>query len=358
MPVSATYKHQGRNASQQFDDSLTDSTTVGATFPKPEIIRALAASKLLVKFNFANAGFGGSIVTVVSLVGTTWTMTGNQRDFEVFVNGYALRRDAVNTPTTLASRLETGINVNVKNKTANNGSIINAVTVFGPGLPGFVNFTTTPGTGLALTKLAGCDFWSMNGAACRALVAMKILKASDLSEPAFAALPAAQQALTAGQVLTDAAVQTITPNSLYKFVLTTTGGTVTYWERLRSRPFTTPELKKVTFLAFSPATSNLVTTTSATLFNGGTKPTISWTRPSGAVPAFNAKFFHGDFSDQTDVKFSDLTATIPCSVNADCNGSDYKTPITLLNSGGQTIEQFQLVGRNRFDAQIFTLVAR
>ena len=51
--------------------------------------------------------------------------------------------------------------------------------------------------------------------------------------------------------------------------------------------------------------------------------------------------------------FSTSSATIPCTANTDCAGSNYITPLTTT---GQYL--FQTIARNRFDTQIFTQLSQ
>lgn len=150
--------------------------------------------------------------------------------------------------------------------------------------------------------------------------------------------------------MTDEQILAIKPLSLYKFVITTTdGATVTYWERLRARALTTSELAHVKFLPLSEESKTLLKT-----YAGGDAPTITWTKPGDAAPAFKATFMHNAYSDDIFLKLSGLSATIPCAGNPDCASGGSGTYNTGLNLATNSTNSFQLIGRNRHDVQIFS----
>ena len=365
-PIDGAYLHQGRNAAREFDDLLADPGMDGATFLSPTIIRQLSATKVLVQFPFRKVdGFTGFRVTVAENLVTGWTLVGNHRDFELFVNGFANRR----IPLTAGqvSRLETGISLFVRNDPANfpRDADVQSANVSGPGLPGFVDMNNF-GAGLTLVSLAGCDFMSITANACSSLWRLRINRLDNGAEIPFASLNPSLQALTANPYPTDTVLRTIQPNAVYKWSLTLVPGsptavklgttTVTYWDRLRSRPLTNEEIVKVSFLDMTADTQTLLTN-----FTGGGKPMIAWTRPSNAAPAYKASFFHGVFSDFQNTKLSDTSATISCAGNANCNpdgSGNYKANMSFVQSPGVNFSLFQLLSRNKYDTQIFSQYTR
>ena len=364
--VVSSYKHQGRSGTQEFNALFADATLDGADFAPAEIIRQVGASKALVKFGHKRAnGFLGSILTVVDKQSSgSWLMTGNQRNFEVFVNAFVAQRESLGGGG--FSHKDTGLNLFVRNNpsTFAQDANITAVKVFGPGLPGFVD-ANTPGTGITLNKVTGCDFWSISATLCSNLLRLKVLDLSTGNQIAFASLSSGFKPFAIDPQLTDAGVTAILPDSIFKFELTVTGtGTVVFWERLRSRPYTNAEIGKVTFLAFTDASKALVNPSSPSVFTGGGKPTLNWTLPAGAAPAFTTALFHAANSDFQNVKPSDLTVTIPCTgagnTNCDPSGNgNFKTGMNYTATGASfETRLIQLIARNRFDTQVFTQVSR
>lgn len=157
--------HTNRNPTQH----------IGAIFFKPAIVRQLSASRALVKFPYMKVnGFSGGLTTVVANVNNIWTLVGNQRIYEVFVNGFVNKRISLGTQ---ANRYETGINLVVRNRPGiyANDATISSVTVYGPGLPDFVDMNN-PGNGITLNKKTGCDFMSLNTGTCGTLFRFRSTK--------------------------------------------------------------------------------------------------------------------------------------------------------------------------------------
>ncbi len=341
--ATASYKHEGRTAAQEFGTTaglIADSGNDGMVFQKPEILRQLSATptreRLVVRLSAKRAdGQMRELTTVAenNPVGYTgWQLVGNQRDFETFVNGVAANRISANSPA--SNRYETGLNLYVGDSAS-----ISSVVVTGPGL-------TTP---ITLKRKSGCDF-------------LAIVRTSDGTTPNCASFYRVRSLLTSGSAFTppagsaylfgsqtDADITAIQPLDLYKFVITKTDtSTLTYWNRLRSRPLTVAEMAQVKYVDFTAATKALMTT--ATLYTGGAKPTVAWTVPANAPRPFLTYFFHANGSDRTGVSFTSTSATIACTSNSDCAGSGlYNTNLTTTGQYG-----FQTVSRNRFDTQIFT----
>jgi hypothetical protein len=345
VDVNNQYRHQGRNGSQEFNNMLADSSLDGAVFFKPNMLRQLSATSALVAFPFQKVnGFAGGLTTVVANVNNVWTLVGNSRIFEVFVNGSVTQRNYPGTPAN--SRIETGINIYVRNNPAfpNDANIV-SVTVFGPALPGYVDVNNM-GTGKPLLKKTGCDFMTLNSTTCGTIFRF----ASNYIATGLPFTPNANQnpEYFASPALTDTQILAIKPLSLYKFVITTTTGTVTYWDRLRARALTAGETLQARFLILSDASKNLLQT-----YTGGTPPTITWTRPANTAPAYTTYFFHNAYSDNANVKLSDLSATINCAGNADClsGGNGAYNPLTLATN---STNFFQMIARNRYDVQIFS----
>src|SRR5262249_22325708 len=175
----------------------------------------------------------------------------------------------------------------------------------------------------------------------------------------FASLPRALQPVSADPYLTDAEIANFPPNAVYKLVIALVPGsrtamsrsatTLTYWNRLRSRPLTSDEIGKIAFLDMTQETLALLQN-----FNGGDKPTLAWTRPDDAAPAFLAAVFHGRFIDFQRVKRSDTSATISCSGNPNCNlDGTYRTGMSFTQNGNATFAMFQLMSWDQ-GPQIFS----
>jgi hypothetical protein len=367
--VITGYLNSGRDATQEFASLISDSGNDLMVFQKPEILRQLSTTqnneRLLVRLNAKRSdGQFRSITTVAENNPsgyTGWKLVGDQRLFETFINGVAVKRNSINTPST--SRYETGFNLYI-NKPIQTGltgvaatsagsssrSKIKQVVVTGPGLPG---------SGVTLKPKSGCDF-------------LAIMK-SDGTLPYCASLYRLRSLLTNGSAYTptpniaymydsksDADIESIKPLDLYKFVITqytntsdNTTSDVTYWNRLRSRPLTVAEMDLVRFVDFTDVTKAKLAT--ATLWSGGSDLTLAWTVPENTPSPFTAYFLHDAGSDNTYVSPSTRSARIPCSGNTDCNGST-GSYISNLTTTNQYI--FQVVSRNRFDTQIFTQITK
>ncbi len=346
--VSSNYLHDGRDAAVQFAGILTDSGNDNMQFKTPEILRQLDttanAEKLIVRLSAVRTdGLVREITTVARNTGTAWELYGNQRVFATFVNGVAAKRISANTPAN--NRYETGLNLHVGYIDAIITPIA-SVVVTGPGLPE---------AGITLKPKDGCDFLAIaqgDGTTpfCAAFYRLRSLKTDGT-----AFIPPFPVAYLYGTTATDSSIQAIQPLDLYKFVITTDASTLTYWNRLRSRPLTVVEMAKVKFVDFTPTTMALMTTTNipTTLYTGGAAPTVSWTVPANGSRPFRAAFLHNDGSDFKNVPLSASSATITCSSNANCDGINYITP---LNTDGQYI--FQTIARNQFDTQIFTQLSK
>lgn len=332
--TSTPYKNNGYTATQQIGSLLTSASMDNAEFLKPEIVRQLAADRAQVKLSWKRAdGILGSIVTVAQKdTDGVWRLVGNQRDYDININGAVARRQSVNGTNT--SRYESGFDLYVRD----DGTASQAV-ITGAGLPA---------AGVTLKHRAGCEFLSIakadgSTAGCSALFR---LRAAKLDGSAFT--PTSNTHLYAAPYLTDAEIAAITPGALYKIVVTSSSGAAsTYWNRLRSRPYTMAELAKVNFI-------DLVSTgllTNGTIYAGGGKPTVQWKNNPLGAPANSIAFFHDQGSDSMHVNFTASSADISCNGNLNCNGATGRyLPIAVPAQ-----DVFQLSGRNRFDTEIFSL---
>jgi hypothetical protein len=109
---------------------------------------------------------------------------------------------------------------------------------------------------------------------------------------------------------------------------------------------------------FTPETYALMKT--ATIYNGGTKPTVAWTVPANTAKPFKVTFFHLQGTDEQNVPFFVSSAKVPCSGNTECasgGGGDYVNNLTA-NLTASSQYMFQLISRNRFDLQLFTQLSR
>jgi hypothetical protein len=356
MPVAAGYLHQGRNRSQEFDGVLADATMDGAAFSEPVILRQLSSNRVLARFPLTKANtFAWNWVTVAEKTGETWTLVGNGRDFNTFVNAFANRRIPLRAGQ--VARRETGVALHVRNNPARfpQDADIESVTVLGPGLPD---------TGLALATLPGCRVWSISASGCATLWRVRVDDLSTGAPIPFASLPRRLQPVASDPYLTDAEIANFPVNAVYKVVIALVPGsrtaqsrnatTLTYWNRLRSRPMTSAEIAQVAFLDMTQDTLDLLQN-----FNGGGKPTIAWSRPDNAAPALVAGVFHGPFVDFQRVRRSDVSATIGCSDNANCNpDGTFRTGMTFVQSGNATFAMFQLMSWTRNGTQIFSQYTR
>jgi hypothetical protein len=357
--VTTSYKNEGRTAAQEFGTTgglIGDSGNDGMVFQKPEILRQLSATpnreRLVVRLSAKRADGQMRELTTVAENNPTgytgWQLVGNQRDFETFVNGVATNRISVNTPAN--NRYETGLNLYVGTSTS-----ISSVVVTGPGLTSAI--TLKPKTGcdfLTIVPTVGTDPNANTNTGGTAWPCSSLYRVRSLKTDGTTFTPSGNTHLFGS--LTDTDIQAIKPLDLYKYVITKTDlSTVTYWNRLRSRPLTVAEMALVKYVDFSAAAKAMMTT--GTLYAGGTAPTINWTVPANAPRPFLAYFFHVAGSDRIGVPFSSTSATIPCSGNSECSGSQY---VTTLTTGLTATSQygFQAVSRNRFDTQIFTQLWR
>lgn len=364
--ISPTYKNDGRSKAVEFGASsslnISDTGNTGMTFMKPEILRQLSTTlgseRLLVRITGmrradltdGTAGTTRELVSVAENSPTGWKLVGNQRDFNTFINAAASKRTFVNN--TANNRYETGLNIYLQGNTG-----MSKAVVTGPGLPV---------SGITLFNRSECDFLSIspdgvtpptNCAGYYRLNAVRINGTSFTITGPTAYLFASDSSRK-GRFFTDDEIRTeIPPNSLYKFVITKTdGSTVTYWNRLRSQPLQTADLARVKYVEFTPATIALMQT--ATLYDGGVKPTVAWTVPANTAKPFKATFFHRRGTDEKNLSFAVTSTQIACSGNTSCaTGGDY---VTGLSNGLISSDQymFQLISRNRFDLQLFNQLSR
>lgn len=332
--TSPSYKNNGYTASQEFGYLLTSTSMDNAEFLKPEIIRQLAPGRAQVKLTVKRTdGVLSSLVTVAQKdTDGVWRLIGNQRSDDVNINGFVARRLSVNGTNT--SRYETGFEVYVRDS----GTASQAV-ITGGGLPA---------AGVLLKHRAGCEFLTIAKAdgTTNGCTSLYRVQAAKLDGSVYATTSNPQ--LFASPYMTDAEIAAIAPGSLYKIVVTSTGGAVTtYWNRLRSRPYTMAELAQVHFI-------DLVSTsllTNGTIYAGGAKPMLQWTNNPLGAPAHSIAFFHDQGSDSANVNFSASSGSISCTGNLNCNG----TTGNYLPLATPGLNVFQLAGRNRFDTEIYSL---
>lgn len=369
--ISSSYKNDGRSKVAEFGVTsglnLSDTGNTGMTFLKPEILRQLSTTlnneRLLVRITGVrradltdgSAGTTRELVTVVEnnpSGSSGWKLVGNQRDFNTFINAAASKRIIANTPAN--NRYETGFNIYLQGNTG-----MSKAVVTGPGLPA---------AGITLFNRANCDFLSISPDGinpptnCAGYYRVNAVKTdgSTFTPTSNTYLFATSDPARNGSFFSDAEIRTqILPNSLYKFVITKTDGSqVTYWNRLRSQPLLAADLAKVRYVDFTPETYALMKT--ATIYNGGAKPTVAWTVPDNTARPFKVTFFHLQGNDDQNVPFSISSTKVSCSGNSECasgGGGDYVNNLTAnLTSSSQYM--FQLLSRNRFDLQLFTQLSR
>ena len=368
--ISSSYKNDGRNKTAEFGSSsplnLSDTGNTGMTFMPPEILRqlstAVGSERLLVRITGmrradltdGTAGTTRELVSVVENSPNGWTLVGNQRDFYTFVNAAASKRIVANN--TANNRYETGINIHIRDDSA-----IANVNVTGPGLPS---------SGIDLKRRTGCDFLSIAPVGDVPSICAGYYRVNSVKVNGGAFVPTASTHLFAsdttrnGRFFTDQEILTEIPaNSLYKFVITKTDSTtVTYWNRLRSRPLQTAELEKVKYVDFKPETAALMTI--GTIYSGGVRPTVAWTAPINTARPYLVTFFHPQGTDQINVPFFATSTQVSCSGNMAClvgSGGDYNGTVDdALGDPATDGKQFmfQLISRNRFDLQLFTQLSR
>jgi hypothetical protein len=340
--VTANYKNDGNDFNGDFGAALADTGNDGMQFEAPEIVRQLAADKVQLRLSAERTdGRIVSFVTVAVNGSTGWLLTGNQRDYYTYVNGFAAQRVSVNTPA--STRFETGLNLFVRSDAG-----VSSAVVTGPGLPD---------AGTTLVKKSGCDYLTIvdpslgTAPACASLYRLRALHADGTS---FAPPPAIAYLFGSR---TDAQIAGIQPLAMYKFVLTTNSGTITYWNRLRDRPLTIAEMSDIRNVQFDAASRQLVT--SGTLYAGGPPPTLSWTVPYGAAAPYVAMFLHRAGDELLRIPLTATSVTLPCTTNTECSDAngDY---VTTISSGLATTDQFQfqVIARTPFDLQVFSELAR
>lgn len=338
------YRNNGQNLLQEIGSWFDDVGNDGLQFQPPEILRVLDATvgqeKAQVRISATRAdGETRELVTVAARNASGWSLVGNQRDFETYVNANVIERVSVNTPA--ARRFETGLVLFVRQDPA-----ITSAVVTGPGLPD---------AGITLVPKPGCDFLAIVDPAtgapalCNSTYRLRALLANGsplVPSPLLAYFYGARS---------DAEIAAIRPLELYKFVLQAEGGTVTHWNRLRARPLTMDEMGNVAYAQFTEATRTLMRMGS--LYAGGAPPTLAWTVPAKAPRPGIAMFFHRAGSDFIRVPLTATSAAVPCSDNSECAGSGY---VGTISSGLAPADSFhfQLVARNRFDLQVFSQLAR
>jgi hypothetical protein len=233
--------------------------------------------------------------------------------------------------------------------------------VTGPGLPS---------SGIDLKRRSGCDFLSIAPVGDVPSICAGYYRVNSVKVNGGAFVPTASAHLFAsdatrkGRFFTDEEILTEIPaNSLYKFVITKTDNTtVTYWNRLRSRPLQTAELAQVKYVDFKPETARLMTI--GTIYAGGVRPTVAWTTPINTARPYLVTFFHPQGTDQLNVPFFASSTQVPCSGNSACvAGSSGNYNGTVDDALGDPTTDgkqfmFQLISRNRFDLQLFTQLSR
>jgi hypothetical protein len=380
--IDSNYKHDGKTRTQEFGANgsidFTAAGNDGMVFKKPEILRQIDMTKDAEILQVRLTGLrrsDGTTRDVVSIAknnasgaGTGWKLIGNGRDFNTGVSAAVVKRISQGLST---SRYESDLSLYIQDNTS-----ISYVKVYGGGLPS---------DGLYLRRKTGCDFLtitppksgvtsvsSVNDLAnpndsstntayasqaipCSSLYRLQVTKISDGSNFTFTT----NQWLQAAPQKTNDDVLALKANDLYAFEIHKNDNTtLTYWNRLRAKPITASEIKnQVKFVYFTDATKAMMTSTGANFYGGGTAPTISWTTPQNTALPFKASFFHPGGSDMINVPYGNASASVPCTGNTDCNGTNYiSTMGSSLISSSQYI--FELMTRNRYDLQIITQIVR
>ena len=378
--IKSDYKHDGKTLAQEFGSSgsidFTSSGNDGMVFKKPEILRQIDMTKdaEIVQVRLTGLRKDGTTREVVSIAknnasgaGTGWKLVGNGRDFNTNVSATVTKRISQGLTT---SRYESDLSLYIEDNAS-----ISYVKVIGGGLPS---------SGLFLRRRSGCDALTivppksattsvsslsdLDGPTtttntsypgqtipCSTLYRLQVIKIIDGSDVTFTS----NQWLQASPQKTNTEVLALNANDLYSFEITKTDNTkVTYWNRLRSKPMTAIEIKnQVKFVDFTDATKAMMTSGGANFYSGGSAPKISWTTPQNTALPFKVSFFHPAGSDAISIPYGSASATVPCSDNTDCNGSNYGVTMgSSLTTSSQYI--FELMTRNRYDLKILTQLVR
>jgi hypothetical protein len=339
--AASTYLHDGKTGATEFNGPfLANPLMDGATFLTPAIARYLASDKIVVELVYRRAdGIVGMLETVATNVSSSWVLTGNGREFLTWIYGAVSRREWLGNAA--ANRYETGFTLYMPYYPN-----VTQVVITGPGLPGYVD-VSNQGTGISLKPKAGCDF-------------LAIVRPSDNTTPYCSDYYRVRSRTFAGAdfvsssapyqyrspYLTDDEITAIAPGTLYRYVITKSDTTtVTYWNRLRSRPYTVAELAQVQWLDFSPETRAQIAAGFPTA--APAKVGMSWIRPETVAPAYAIQIFHSQGNDRTDLSFGATSGTVACTGNSlcalDCTGNYL---VNSLNAPGVTM--YQLSSRNRF----------
>ena len=371
--VASDYKHDGKTLTQEFTRFMTGSVYDGAKFLKPEIIRFYNSSALdsraLVRFGLQRTdGIGEWFMSVVeksSNTGSTWKLRGNQRNYKVFVNGYIVREEQLQTRGATRPKgayFHTGINLYF----GGNDPTVKYVLVKGPNLPT---------SGVYLRKLTGCDGNFVIAAsatatppACTSTYRLQYRKATagdpenSATQNGFGTDP-----FYAPTAMTDTDIQAIAPFSAYRFeIFKTTNSTTTpdmvYVERMRSRPVAlgtnsdigTSEVDKLVLnTGLDEGVKTLIDPTSASPFTGGSSFTMRWNNATGAPPVNSVQIQSRPtggatgtlYQDETNVR---LSAT---SVVLSNSGTPWGDMSLATTSGNYNL--VQLRGRDMNELQYF-----
>jgi len=379
--ITSNYKHDGKTLIQEFGANgsidFTSAGNDGMVFKKPEILRQIDMTKDAEILQVRLTGLrksDGTTREVVSIAknnasgaGTGWKLVGNGRDFNTNVSATVTKRISQGLTT---SRYESDLSLYIEDNAS-----ISYVKVNGGGLPS---------SGLFLRRRSGCDALTivppksattsvssvsdLDGPTtttntsypgqtipCSTLYRLQVIKIIDGSDVTFTS----NQWLQASPQKTNTEVLALNANDLYSFEITKTDNTkVTYWNRLRSKPMTANEIKnQVKFVDFTDATKAMMTSGGANFYSGGSAPKISWTTPQNTALPFKVSFFHPAGSDAISIPYGSASATVPCSDNTDCSGSNYVSTMgSSLTTSSQYI--FELMTRNRYDLKILTQLVR
>ena len=341
--VTANYLNSGRNASIEFgstmpsalSSSLNDNLTLSSIEILRQIDTTLTREKILVRLNGTRTDKTViDLITVAENSPTGWYLLGDQREFGA--TAYPEGRTVIFANRPSGNRFESGLNFYIRDT-----SLIANVVVTGPELPT---------AGIKLIRKAGCEGLAIenpaapgtSGSCAGTYILASWLSNGDVFTPTTGStylydLPFG----TAEQLITK--LSAIKVLDVYKFVITKTDATVlTYWNRIGARPPLYAELKQRVWATFTPSTVAQMTTGS-TLYTGGTAPTVSWTSPTGAAKPFKVYFTHGAGNDSTMLYPLQTSTSIPCSLNTECNGTNYVSNI----SNTTLTYQFNLLSQNR-----------
>jgi len=379
LQFASDYLNDGRNAASEFNYRLQGQLYDNAKFGKPEIIRFLSASptdtRALVSLSLTRTdGITEQIVTVVensTTTGGVLKLRGNQRPYYLDISGVVQKRSLLaarlNSPQARSTFYATGLNIYLDYNVGNAHTLIKYVKITGPLLPV---------GGIYLRKsVAGCtSYFSIfthptNAAStCSAVYQLSSREASASDTDNWASkFGNAGSPNFAPAKISDADILAVQSNAAYKVeVFLEDNTTATYYQRLRSRPYTMGSsatlsgeidtvkwqegLQQSSIDAMTPS-SSISYTTPLSAF------TVAYVRTPNAAPPFKV-YYSTQPTTASTLKIESVFLPIsPNYVAGDVISSSLTTsggwpePRGLLDQTN-AFNMIQFVSRNRFGTTI------